>query len=42
VEFIKRHGGKRPGAVSWYHLDRRGVHLFAWQITRWERALPVR
>jgi hypothetical protein len=40
VEIINRHGGKGPVAVSWYDLGKRGEYLFAWQITRWEKALP--
>lgn len=40
VAIINRHGGKGPVAVSWYDLGKRGDYLFAWQITRWERALP--
>jgi hypothetical protein len=41
VETINRHGGKGPVAVSWYDLGKRGEYLFAWQITRWEKALPA-
>ena len=40
VDIINRHGGKGPVAVSWYDLGKRGDYLFAWQITRWEQALP--
>lgn len=40
VKIINHHGGKGPVAVSWYDLGKRGDYLFAWQITRWERALP--
>lgn len=40
VDIINRHGGKGPVAVSWYDLGKRGAYLFAWEITRWERALP--
>jgi len=40
VRLINDHGGKGPVAVSWYDLGKRGDYLFAWQITRWEKALP--
>jgi hypothetical protein len=40
VDTINRHGGKGPVAVSWYDLGKHGDYLFAWQITRWEKALP--
>jgi hypothetical protein len=40
VDIINRHGGKGPVAASWYEFGKRGEYLFAWQITRWERALP--
>jgi len=40
VDIINRHGGKGPVAAPWYDLGKRGEYLFAWQITRWERALP--
>jgi len=40
VNLINSHGGKGPVAVSWYELGKRGEYLFAWQITRWENALP--
>jgi hypothetical protein len=42
VDRINGHGGKGPVAASWYDLGKRGQHLFAWQITRWEKSLPVR
>lgn len=41
VDIINRHGGKGPIAVAWYDLGKRGTYLFAWQITRWENALPA-
>jgi hypothetical protein len=41
VDIINRHGGKGPVAVPWYDLGKRGEYLFAWQITRWEQALPI-
>jgi hypothetical protein len=40
VDIINRHGGKGPVAASWYDLGKHGDYLFAWQITRWEKALP--
>lgn len=40
VEMVFRHGGHGPVAVPWYDLGRRGAYLFAWEITRWERAIP--
>ncbi len=40
VDIINSHGGKGPAAISWYDLGKRGDYLFAWQITRWENALP--
>jgi len=40
VRLINDRGGKGPVAVSWYDLGKRGEYLFAWQITRWEKALP--
>ena len=40
VDIINSHGGKGPAAISWYDLGKRGDYLFAWQITRWEKALP--
>ncbi len=40
VDLINRHGGKGPAVVSWYDLGKHGEHLFAWQLTRWENALP--
>ena len=40
VQLINDHGGKGPVAAAWYELGKRGEYLFAWQITRWERALP--
>jgi hypothetical protein len=40
VDIINRHGGKGPVAVPWYDLGKRGEYLLAWQITRWEQALP--
>ncbi len=42
VRMINDRGGKGPVAVSWYDLGKRGDYLFAWQITRWEKALPAR
>jgi hypothetical protein len=41
VDIINRHGGKGPVAATWYDLGKRGDYLFAWQITRWEKVLPV-
>ena len=40
VDIINRHGSKGPVAVSWYDLGKRGNYLFAWEITRWQQALP--
>ena len=40
VRLINDRGGKGPVAVAWYDLGKRGEYLFAWQITRWEKALP--
>jgi hypothetical protein len=40
-DFLGRHGGRGPLAISWYELGKKGNTLFAWQITRWESALPA-
>ena len=36
----KQHRGAGPLAVTWYALGAQGPHLFSWQTTRWENALP--
>ena len=41
VRLINDRGGKGPVAAAWYELGKRGDYLFAWQITRWENALPA-
>lgn len=40
MEMVQRHGGAGPVAVQWYDMGKRGAYLFAWEITRWEQALP--
>ena len=36
----KQHRGTGPMAAAWYSLGAQGPHLFSWQTTRWENALP--
>jgi hypothetical protein len=36
----RQHQGAGPVAVTWYELGAEGPHLFSWQTTRWENALP--
>lgn len=36
---IQRHGGRGPVALHWYDLGKKENHLFAWRITRWEKAI---
>ncbi len=44
LSLIQRHRGHGPVAVSWYELGKSASqrHRFAWQVTRWEKALPSR
>lgn len=36
----RQHQGAGPVAAVWYDLGAQGPHLFSWQTTRWENALP--
>ena len=36
----RQHQGAGPVAATWYELGAQGPHLFSWQTTRWENALP--
>ena len=36
----RRHGGAGAVVLSWYEVGKQGPHLFSWQTTRWEQALP--
>ena len=36
----RQHQGAGPLAAAWYALGAQGPHLFSWQTTRWEKALP--
>lgn len=36
----RQHQGAGPVAATWYGLGATGPHLFSWQTTRWENALP--
>ena len=36
----RRHQGAGALAAAWYALGAQGPHLFSWQTTRWENALP--
>ena len=36
----RQHQRAGPAAAAWYALGAQGPHLFSWQTTRWENALP--
>lgn len=36
----RQHQGAGDLAAAWYALGAKGTHLFSWQTTRWENALP--
>jgi hypothetical protein len=39
---LASHGGRGPVALPWQELGKAHGHLLAWQVTRWERAIPER